>query len=87
MAMLDRAERIELPTGLSVPVASVEDIIGLKIQAMSNDLSRAEQDWLDIRQLVRSARLAGQTLDWELIGDYFKLFDKQSLLEALKKQA
>lgn len=86
MAMLDRAERIELKPGLTVPVASVEDIIGLKVQAMNNDLARAEQDWLDIRQLVRSAKIADQALDWELIGDYFELFDKQPLLEALKAQ-
>ncbi len=86
MAMLDRVERIELTPDLAIPVASVEDIIGLKVQAMSNDLARAEQDWLDIRQLVGSARIAGQSLDWELIGDYFKLFDKQPLLEALKEQ-
>jgi predicted nucleotidyltransferase len=85
MAMLDRAERIELQAGLSVPVAAVEDIIGLKVQAMSNDVSRAEQDWLDIRLLVRSARRTGQTLDWQLIGDYFTLFDKRDLLTALKE--
>lgn len=86
MALLGRAERIGLKPGLAVPVASVEDIIGLKVQAMNNDLARAEQRWLDIRQLVRSANIAGQALDWELLGDYFELFDKQSLLEALKAQ-
>jgi predicted nucleotidyltransferase len=86
MAMLERAERIELEKGLAVPVAAVEDIIGLKVQAMSNDPARAEQDWLDIRLLVRSARVAGHSLDWELIGDYFTLFDKQHLLEALKEE-
>ncbi len=87
LAMLDRAERIEIQTGLSVPVAAVEDIIGLKVQAMSNDAARAEQDWLDIRQLVRSARISGQELDWELMGDYFALFDKRDLLEVLKESS
>ncbi len=86
MAMLERAERIELKPGLSVPVAAAEDIIGLKLQALCNDVSRAEQDWLDIRQLVRSAQAAGQVLDWELIADYFELFGKLDLLEALKAQ-
>jgi hypothetical protein len=84
---LDRAECIELQAGLSVPVAAVEDIIGLKVQAMSNDVSRVEQDWLDIRLLVRSARRSGQRLDWQLIGDYFALFDKRDLLDALKENS
>lgn len=86
LAMLDRAERLEIESGPSLPVAAVEDIIGLKIQAMSNDPSRAEQDWLDVRRLVTASRDLGQTLDWELIEQYFALFDKESLLEALRSE-
>lgn len=87
MAMLERAERLEIAGGLSLPVAAVEDIIGLKIQAMSNDLSRAEQDWLDIRLLVRAAGQLNQTLDWELIGQYLEIFGKQDLLEDLRSDS
>ena len=87
MAMLERAERLEIAGELSLPVAAVEDIIGLKIQAMSHDLSRAGQDWLDIRLLVRAAGQLNQTLDWELIGQYLERFGKQDLLEDLRSDS
>lgn len=86
LAMLDRSERLEIEGGPSLPVAAVEDIIGLKVQAMSNDPSRAEQDWLDVRRLVAASRDLGQPLDWELIKQYFTLFDKGNLLEALRSE-
>ena len=86
LAMLKRAERLEIERGPSLPVAAVEDIIGLKVQAMSNDPSRAEQDWLDIRLLVRTAGELNQPLDWELIEQYLELFDKQELLAALRSR-
>ncbi len=84
MAMLERAERMTVEGGLSLPVAATEDIIGLKVQAMCNDPSRYDQDWLDIRLLVRSAGALGQSLDWKLIGEYFDLFGKRDLLDILK---
>jgi len=87
MAMLKRAERLPIEGGPSLPVAATEDIIGLKIQAMNNDPSRAEQDWLDIRLLVRSAGELNQSLDWELIEQYFDLFDKRDLLDVLKRDS
>ncbi|MEE4296364.1 MAG: nucleotidyl transferase AbiEii/AbiGii toxin family protein [Wenzhouxiangella sp.] len=84
LAMLERAERLAIEGGPSVPVAAVEDIIGLKVQALSNDPSRAEQDGLDIRLLVRAAKELDQPLDWELIQEYFDLFGQQDLLNELK---
>lgn len=87
MAMLTRAERLLIEGGPSVPVAATEDIIGLKVQAMCNDPSRAEQDWLDIRLLVRAARQLNQPLDWELIEQYLQLFGKQDLLEPLRSES
>lgn len=86
LAMLDRAERLEVEGGPSLPVAATEDIIGLKVQAMNNDPARADQDWLDIRLLVQSARQLGQSLDWQLIEQYFELFDKTDLFTALSKK-
>jgi hypothetical protein len=86
MAMLDRAERLAIEGGPNVPVAAVEDIIGLKVQALSNDPTRLEQDWLDIRLLVRAAGELGQSLDWELIQQYFDLFGKQALLKTLRSE-
>lgn len=86
MAMLERAERLPVEGGPNLPVAATEDIIGLKVQAMNNDPSRAEQDWLDIRLLVRSAKALEQALDWELIEQYFDLFGKRDLLDVLKSE-
>lgn len=87
MAMLARAERLPIEGGPSLPVAAVEDIIGLKVQAMSNDPSRADQDWLDIRQLVRASSELDQRLDWELIEQYLQLFGKQDLMDLLRRDA
>ena len=87
MGMLDRIERLQVEGGLSLPVAAVEDIIGLKIQAMSNDPSRTEQDGLDVRLLIRATRDLKQSLDWELIEQYLELFDKRELLKELKQES
>lgn len=84
LKMLDRAERLELTADIALKVARIEDIIGLKIQAMSNDLRRAEQDWLDCRQLSRLAWQEGISLDWDLLESYFSLFDKTDLLPILR---
>ena len=84
--MLERAQRLPVEGAPSLPVAAVEDIIGLKVQAMSNDPSRAEQDWLDIRLLVRAAGELEQPLDWDLIEQYLELFGKQDLLAVLRSE-
>ncbi len=84
LAMLDRAERLQVGEDWALPVAAVEDIIGLKIQALNNAPSREDQDWPDIRLLIRSAGEQGTHLDWALIEDYLTLFDRQHLLPQLK---
>lgn len=52
---------------MTLPVATIEDIIGLKIQALVNDPARAVGDWNDIRLLLESAHTQGLRLDWELL--------------------
>lgn len=74
LGMLGRAERIALADDLSLPVAQVEDIIGLKVQAAVNDPQRAAADWADIRLLTEAAARQRRVLDWELIADYLDLF-------------
>ena len=86
LAMLDRAERLEIGEGWTLPVAAIEDIIGLKIQAINNDPARKDQDWPDIRLLIRTAREQGQSLDWELIEDYLSLFGMQDHLRKLRDE-
>ncbi len=86
LAMLDRAERMEIGEGWTLPVAAIEDIIGLKIQALNNDPARKDQDWPDIGLLIRTAREQGQSLDWELIEDYLSLFGMQDQLREFKDE-
>jgi predicted nucleotidyltransferase len=85
LSMLDRAERVELSPGVSVPVARVEDIIGLKIQAVVNDPERETQDWLDIRLLLEAAANQAETVDWGLLAEYLRIFNLHDRLESLKE--
>jgi hypothetical protein len=75
-----------LPTGagLSLPVVTIEDIIGLKVQALVNDPTRAVGDWNDIRLLVDAAHAQGAKLDWALLEDFLRLFDLGDKLAELK---
>jgi hypothetical protein len=81
LAMMQRAGRKEV-LGCSVKVLKPEDLIGLKIQSSSNDPQQVPRDMADIEALI--ARNAG-TLDWDLVRDYFKLFNRESELDAIKK--
>ncbi len=85
LGMLKRALRIEVMPGVSVRVARVEDLVGLKVQALKNDPRRADADWADIRLLVAAAGQTGVPLDWELIADYLELFGLGEQLPALKE--
>jgi hypothetical protein len=62
-------------------VVTVEGIIGLKFQVLTNDPSRA-QDLLDIRALIQAHR---STLKLPELHDYFLLFDKEALYDELIK--
>lgn len=84
LGMLRRAERLPVGPDLTLPVATIEDIIGLKIQAIANDPARAIADWHDIGLLVASAREQRLALDWELLEDYLRLFQFEGKLADLK---
>ena len=84
LGMLRRAETLPVTEDLSIRVVHREDIIGLKVQALVNDPSRAVRDWSDILMIVESARDQGATLDWTLVEDYLKLFDLEDRLGELK---
>lgn len=68
------------PFGL-LRVISLEGLIGFKLQGFVND-PRRTQDLEDIRALVRENRAA---LNLEELGDYFRLFDRESLLDDILK--
>ncbi len=84
LGMLRRAERVRVDEVLSVPVAQVEDIIGLKVQALKNDLTRAVGDWNDVLLLTAAAGGQARALDWGLVEDYLKLFKLEDRLPELK---
>jgi len=75
LGMLERAARLPWPNSIAIPVVHLEDLIGLKVQALVNDPSRLERDWSDILQMIRHARDHSISIDWELLEDYFALFD------------
>jgi hypothetical protein len=82
MKMLDRAGTEQLfPEGPPIVVLGVEDVIGLKIQAMANAPHRRSHDLADIQNLVELHR---ESMDWELIEDYCALFGMMDVAEKLK---
>jgi len=84
LGMLRRAERLPRGGDPSLPVVGIEDLVGLKIQALVNDPTRAVGDWNDIRLLLEATRDQGVTLDWALLEDYLRLFDLDGKLPELK---
>lgn len=79
-AMLRRARKTPVFGGqLEVRTLLPEDLIGLKVQAIHNDpANRLAVDSSDIRQLLANYR---DSLDMELVREYFKLFDKEAMLD------
>lgn len=59
----------------------VEDVIGLKIQAFSNNPGRKWHDQADIAALIQS----NPTLDWNRVLRYAAMFDVQDLLEEMRR--
>jgi hypothetical protein len=82
LAMLSRAvERAIFEGEIVVRVLRPDDLIGMKIQAIANDPARTPLDRYDIEELLR---LHGSTLDWQLVEEYFDLFEMQPLFTELK---
>ena len=58
------------------------DLIGFKLQAAMNDPSREEREIADMKGLIE--QVEDIELDWELLREYFSLFDRLELLEQIK---
>lgn len=83
LSMLKRAKPVLVFEGKhSIKVLIPEDIIGLKIQAVGNDASRATREYADIERIMGHYR---EKLDWELLQDYFSLFKKKGKFKKLKE--
>lgn len=79
--MLKRAQECAiLNSKFKVKVLIPEDIIGLKIQASSNDPHRYTRDVADIEKLCR---LHKDQLDIKLLREYFSLFGREKELDEL----
>lgn len=76
-AMLARATEHRV-LDLRLRVVDASDLIGLKVQASSNDPSRRHRDLADIERL-----LARADVDRERVREYFALFDREKELDAL----
>lgn len=82
--MLKRAKlRKFLDGALSAKVVNSEDIIGLKVQAIENNPERAEKDMLDIENIIKINK---NTLDLNLIREYFRLFNRESELDKIMEK-
>lgn len=83
VGMLARAlDKPVLSGARSIKVLTPEDVIGLKVQAMANDPSRAARETADIQALAR----ANAQLDWERVAQFYALFGMGEALEGLKRQ-
>jgi len=74
LGMLKRADALPMGEKFKIKVVQIEDIIGLKVQALINNPAREARDWSDIRMILESAGEQGMEVDWELLGDYLELF-------------
>ena len=84
LAMLERAKSYPAFGGKqSVKALEPEDVIGLKVQAMSNDPSRRSQDVSDIERL---ASLYGAKLDWQRIREFYDIFELTEEARSLQKR-
>jgi hypothetical protein len=84
LGMLSRADRLPWTDGISLPVVHIEDLIGLKVQALVNDPTRQPGDWADILAMIRHAGDSSTPIDWDLVEDYLVLFDLGAKLGELK---
>ena len=78
--LLARAMEVNSSLG-RVRVVSGEGLIGFKLQGVVND-PRRTQDLEDIKALLRANR---DTLDMVEVREYFKLFEREPLLDELIK--
>ena len=78
--LLSNATSVQTAFG-EVRVVSTEGLIGLKLQGFVNN-PRRTQDLEDIKALVAANR---QALKMDEVREYFRLFDREALLEEILK--
>ncbi|MDP2602115.1 MAG: nucleotidyltransferase family protein [Deltaproteobacteria bacterium] len=84
LAMLDRAKDYPAFGGKqSLRTVQPEDIIGLKVQAMSNDPERRAQEQIDIEKLMGRF---GNRLDWDRIQEFYDVFGIEEEAKKLRER-
>ena len=83
LAMLKRAKPYSIEKNLNIPAIIPEDIIGLKLQAMSNDSSRFTRDLADIEWIM--GHYWGK-LKMDLVEEYFKIFSLDDELDRITEK-
>ena len=78
--LLSNATSIQTAFG-EVRVVSTEGLIGLKLQGFVNN-PRRTQDLEDIKALIAANR---QALKMDEVREYFRLFNREALLEEILK--
>ena len=80
--MLQRAAELPAFAGsLRVRTLRPEDIIGLKVQALTNDPRRERRDLVDVELLAE--RYSGE-IDWGRMREYFALFERLELYDEIR---
>ena len=83
LSMLEIAEEKQLLSGkFTVKVLKIEDQIGLKVQASSNDPERLHRDLADIELPMRQKYLQ---LNMDIVKEYFELFGRANELDKIVK--
>jgi hypothetical protein len=84
LVMIKRSKYLPVFDGkLNIRVVIPEDIIGLKLQALVNDPTRTNREYADIEAIMTDNK---EPLDWNLIEEYFSLFEQQEKYEEIKGQ-
>ncbi len=68
---------------LTIMVLRLEDIIGLKVQAIANDPIRKNRELADIESILDKYK---DETNWELLKEYFHLFDLDEDFNTLVKR-
>ncbi len=81
---LKRAIEIPVFKGkFKIKVLTPEDFIGFKLQAVANDETRRSRDFADIEAIIEKYN---ESLDWNLIKQYFLLFKMSKEFKKFKKK-
>ncbi len=84
--LLERSVEVNVVEGVAIRSLVSEDIIGLKLQALVNEPAREPRDLWDMEALLLARKRGGEQVEWEMLSEYFDLFDRGDLLAELRRK-